>query len=83
MREAVEASLPRLREMLADSGLNLANANVSQQGGDGRNPHGNGHGRDDARLSGAVMPDFGDTGEDDTSGGGKVFTSNGMVDFFA
>jgi flagellar hook-length control protein FliK len=30
-REAVENALPRLREMMAQSGLNLADANVSQQ----------------------------------------------------
>lgn len=36
VREAVEAALPRLREMLADSGVNLTDANVSShshQGG--------------------------------------------------
>lgn len=30
VREALESALPRLREMLADNGLNLANVNVSQ-----------------------------------------------------
>ncbi|MBQ0720132.1 MAG: flagellar hook-length control protein FliK [Gammaproteobacteria bacterium] len=31
-REALEAALPRLREMFADSGMQLANADVSDQG---------------------------------------------------
>jgi flagellar hook-length control protein FliK len=30
-RDALEAAIPRLREMLADAGLNLADANVSSQ----------------------------------------------------
>ena len=32
VREALETALPRLREMLAENGLNLTNVNVSQQG---------------------------------------------------
>jgi flagellar hook-length control protein FliK len=39
-REALEAALPRLREMFAEAGLNLAQADVSHrgpgEGGDGR-----------------------------------------------
>lgn len=36
-REALESALPRLREMFADAGLNLGQADVSRQGaGDGR-----------------------------------------------
>jgi flagellar hook-length control protein FliK len=30
-REALESSLPRLRELLSDAGLSLGNASVSQQ----------------------------------------------------
>ena len=32
VREAIEAAVPRLREMLGESGLSLANVDVSQQG---------------------------------------------------
>lgn len=40
VREAMESAIPRLREMLADSGINLANVNVAQQfsGHDRRTP---------------------------------------------
>jgi len=45
VREALESSLPRLREMLAESGLNLGNVNISQHGSSGQN----GRGMDGAR----------------------------------
>lgn len=39
VREAIEDAIPRLRELLAQSGLNLADVNVSQHsGGQGRGP---------------------------------------------
>jgi len=37
VREALELSLPRLRDMLSENGLNLTNVNVSQQGESYRN----------------------------------------------
>jgi flagellar hook-length control protein FliK len=40
VREAVEAALPRLREMLAATGLNLGHVDVSGQGGGERAPPG-------------------------------------------
>ena len=40
VREALESSVPRLREMLAESGLNLVNVNISQQGTSGQNGRG-------------------------------------------
>lgn len=53
VREAVEAALPRLREMMADSGINLGNATVSAdtpkgQAGFERHEHAaaGGHGKD-------------------------------------
>lgn len=36
VRDALESALPRLREMLAENGLNLASVNVSQQGYSGQ-----------------------------------------------
>ena len=35
VRDALESSIPRLREMLSENGLNLANVNVSQHGRSG------------------------------------------------
>src|SRR5690606_2998498 len=37
-REAIEASLPRLRELLAGGGLQLAHSEVSQQNAHGEQP---------------------------------------------
>jgi len=36
VRDALESAIPRLREMFAENGLNLANVNVSQQGYSGQ-----------------------------------------------
>jgi flagellar hook-length control protein FliK len=80
-RDAIEAALPRLRDMLADSGLNLVQSEVSQQSpqerGDGRE-HLDGRSgtrRDAAELDGA---DIGIGMEVSHTEGGR-----GMVDFFA
>ncbi|MGB5717696.1 MAG: flagellar hook-length control protein FliK, partial [Gammaproteobacteria bacterium] len=61
VRDALESSIPRLREMLAENGLNLVNVNVSQQGKsrrDGQDESGFGQGsavaKDDAGASEAV-----------------------------
>ena len=40
VRDALESSLPRLREMLAESGLNLGNVNISQHGSSDQNGRG-------------------------------------------
>lgn len=37
-REALEAALPRLREMFADANMNLVNVNVGQRDGSGQHP---------------------------------------------
>jgi len=61
VRDALESSIPRLREMLSENGLNLVNVNVSQQGKsrrDGQDESGFGQGsgvaKDDADASEAV-----------------------------
>ncbi len=61
VRDALESSIPRLREMLSENGLNLVNVNVSQQGKsrrDGQDESGFGQGsavaKDDAGASEAV-----------------------------
>ncbi|MGS2724111.1 flagellar hook-length control protein FliK [Porticoccus sp. GXU_MW_L64] len=75
-REALEAALPRLRDMFGDSGLQLADANVSQQqtmaGEHGHNNEGNSDG-----FSGV------DTMADPESGGQvAVRAINGLVDTY-
>ncbi len=83
VRDAVEAALPRLREMLADSGLNLANVDVSsQQGGFGRQMADQSF--RDGRLNGAVMPDYtGEMDDEDLAHNAVVYASDGLVDYFA
>lgn len=61
VRETVEAALPRLREMLADSGLNLVRADVSDQG-PGGDPRGHGA---------PVFSDASPGGMDPNPGGGE------------
>lgn len=45
-RDAIEQAMPRLREMLAEQGLDLAQSNVSDQGAQGREQAGEGPGDD-------------------------------------
>lgn len=75
-RDAVEAAIPRLREMLAESGVNLGDVNVSSQSG--------------WRSGG--NPDFHRAGTQDQGGGADtadnsvmapVVLGQGLVDFFA
>ena len=51
VREALESSVPRLREMLAESGLNLVNVNISQQGTSGQRGRGMSGFQQDSGLS--------------------------------
>lgn len=81
VREAIENALPKLREMLADSGINLANVNVSSQdprrdpsafsGGQFASGYSRGESADDADQTASVAP---------TSM--RRSWSNGMVDTF-
>lgn len=75
-RDAVEAAIPRLREMLAETGVNLADVNVSSQS--------------DWRSGG--NPDFQRAGAKDQGGGAvtaddpvvtTIIRGQGLVDFFA
>jgi hypothetical protein len=77
-REAVEAALPRLREMFAESGLNLGNVNVRQDSpGHGGTAGGERPGQASSATAGA--PDERDTLD---SRAGPV-TAQGLVDFYA
>lgn len=74
VRDAVEAALPRLREMLADSGVNLTDANVSS--------HSHGQAREQANAGGW----FGQGADDlDAASAEEVAraVSIGLVDYFA
>lgn len=78
-REAIENALPRLREMLADSGLNLAQSEVSQQ-----SPHERGDGREHRILRSAGHAT--DGREELTASVQEVSrldSGRGMVDYFA
>lgn len=88
VREAIEAALPRLREMLADNGLSLGNVNVSsqsfqQQQQQHANGQGNGqrhdpfqelkHGEASGQALGSVVQ----------AGISSVLVNKGLVDLFA
>ncbi|TVP92790.1 MAG: flagellar hook-length control protein FliK [Thioalkalivibrio sp.] len=78
-REAVEAALPRLREMFAESGLTLGDVNVRQEGKE----HG---GTDGSGGQGAQLPGTADgtAGEADTGETGSGSSAGqGLVDFYA
>lgn len=80
VREAIEAALPRLREMLADNGIMLGNTTVGsesfsqQQAFDQRG--GGGGARSDAEMEGVLAKISG-------SGGPASQMHDGMVDIFA
>jgi flagellar hook-length control protein FliK len=78
-RDAIEQALPRLREMLADQGLSLQNANVSEQG---NGEHHSGPRRqDDAQ---AFAPDrSGPAGNADGNVLPAARQAAGLVDLFA
>lgn len=78
-RDAIENALPRLREMLAESGLNLAQSDVSQQ-----SPHERGDGRESVGLRGVGRA----SGEHDdvnaaVQGVTPLAEGRGLVDYFA
>lgn len=86
-REAIEQALPRLRELLADNGLTLNQASISEQGEQGE--HGVRHGgRDDAQDSRSGVSQATIAGEDIEAGGVdsrdlRQVQRTGLVDTFA
>ena len=76
-REAVEAALPRLREMFAESGMNLGDVNVREES-TGRG--GSGH-EGEADHAGAGAGDTEPTPEASREGGASI--SQGLVDYYA
>ena len=75
-REAIEQALPRLRELLAESGLSLGQTNVGEQGVAGRN-------RDDAPTEGSASAaadvEEASAGQDEAS---PRTRGSGLVDTF-
>jgi len=79
-REAIEQALPRLREMLAENGLSLGDAEVGEQGVAGRDEDGRAHGQ----LSSQAGDESNDLEIDDASRAGSIPNKqNGLVDTFA
>ncbi len=79
-REAIEQALPRLREMLAENGLSLGQADVSEQ----NVAQGNKDGETESRVSNQSADDGHDAGTDDDGlAAMTVKASNGLVDTFA
>ncbi len=84
-RDALEVAIPRLREMLADSGITLANANVSSQSNqDGQGRHS--QAGQLASQGGGLEADAGDaelTSEDGAVTSSRIDVDRGLVDIFA
>lgn len=81
VREALESSVPRLREMLSENGLNLVNVNVAQQGRSrqyGQGAPGSRPDTGDANAEGSL-------GESVIESGVKqnITLTQGLVDFYA
>lgn len=77
VREALETSLPRLRDMFAEQGLNLVNVNVSQQDGSRREQRAAGEGS---------LPSAAASGGDEpvpiVAGLAGAGTVRGLVDYY-
>lgn len=83
VRDALHDAIPKLREMLSQQGLNLADANVSHQspnqGGHQQPSHQPGSEAADFALSGDFFP----AGESVTSTGSGTLTALGLIDYYA
>ena len=81
VRDTIEQTMPRLRELLAESGLQLGNADVTPQFQQQAREQ---TGSNDGNLFGPATPDFDEELEMDTSQPAKVhYASDGMIDYFA
>ncbi|MDH5545447.1 MAG: flagellar hook-length control protein FliK [Gammaproteobacteria bacterium] len=86
VREAIETAMPRLRDMLSESGLSLGNVDVSTQQFAQRQ-HDGAHGQE-GRLGKPIFPGSGgDNGEDDvvseSSGKMRGLSTDNLVDYYA
>jgi len=84
VRQAIETAMPRLREMLADAGINLGQANVGSQFAQQQNPQENRQGTSESgrlAVDNAILP-----GQAGLATGGTVAIAQGakgLVDLFA
>jgi flagellar hook-length control protein FliK len=89
VREAIEAALPRLRDMLADNGLSLGNVNVSsqsfqqQQQQQHANGHGGGQRHDPFQELQRIAASGNGAGSAVQAGIASVLANKGLVDIFA
>lgn len=81
VRDAIEQAMPKLREMLADSGITLGNAMVSDQPARNNTDHASGksQGKNPATPAGAVT----DASAVQETRVSRIRHHNGMVDTFA
>lgn len=79
VRDAIEAALPRLREMLEEQGLDLADVDVRQDSEDGQLAAGQ-HGNDGTGDGQAYAEGEGGQAESETL---SVLTSDGLLDTYA
>lgn len=78
VREALESSLPRLRDMLAEQGLNLVNVNVSQHDAGSRREHASGGNRAGASARTASVEELLPV----AGGMPGTITGRGLVDYY-
>ncbi len=91
VKEAIEAALPKLREMLGEQKLDLADVNVSQQHSEQRQGRESYQMAGDQRRSGNQDPDMTDSGANNASAtnildeieAGRAIASNGLLSLFA
>jgi len=79
VREAIENTLPRLRELLNDSGIQLADANIND-----RKEQNSNQAEGDSNLSGPAFPEA-DEEADSSDASQQVtrFSADGVIDYFA
>lgn len=82
VRNALEAAMPRLRDMLAGAGIALGNAMVSDQSFSQREPF-QPRGQSGASASNsAVLPGI-EAMDGVTGAGGRIHVGNGLLDYYA
>ncbi|OAI12391.1 hypothetical protein A1507_02590 [Methylomonas koyamae] len=91
VKEAIEAALPKLREMLGEQKLDLADVNVSQQQSEQKQGRESYQMAGDQRRSGNQDPDSNDTAATNAAAAnildeieaGRAIASNGLLSLFA
>jgi flagellar hook-length control protein FliK len=84
VREAIEAALPRLREMMGSAGLELGQANVSSQSFQQQQQQQAAQNQAGASRGGSTGGILGEGGNEPAAATGTVIRqSNGLVDTFA